>query len=54
MSSGLEPIGITGKALGILKDLPLWLLTGVTVCLLVFPFLPSANELSSRLMLSWI
>jgi hypothetical protein len=52
--SGVESIGTFTKALDVLKDLPLWLLTGLAVFLLLFPFLSGAGDLLSPTALSWI
>jgi hypothetical protein len=54
MTSGLEPVGIIGKALGNFKDTPLWLLIGATAFCLVFPFLPNTDKLFSGLVFGWV
>jgi hypothetical protein len=54
MSGALESIGASTKALAVLKDVPLWLLTAVAAFLLVFPLLPGAGDLLPPTALSWI
>jgi hypothetical protein len=54
MSGALEPIGASAKALGVLKDLPLWLLTAVATWLLIFPLLPDARDMLSTSAIGWV
>jgi hypothetical protein len=54
MSGALESIGASTKALAVLKDVPLWLLTAIAAFLLLFPFLPGAGALLRAPALSWI
>ena len=54
MTGPLESIGASTKALGVLKDIPLWLLTGVAAFLLILPFPPGTSAILSPTALSWI
>ena len=44
MTGTLETVSASTRALGVIQDIPLWLLTAVAVFLWVLPFLPGADD----------
>ncbi len=54
MLGPIEAIGTSGKALGILKDLPLWLLTATTLVPVIFLVVPEFSASASPEIRTWV
>jgi hypothetical protein len=54
MSGSFDPVGTGKTILDTLKDTPLWLLTGVTLCFFVVPFVPGADQSIPPVAFGWM